>query len=308
MVAGRGLDDTGTAVRILDVAERLVQVRGFNGFSYADIAAELQITKAALHYHFASKAALGEALIARYAGRFMGALASLDTAEGTPSAKLDAYAGLYLRVLRNRKICLCGMLAAEYQTLPPPMQDAVTKFFDQNESWLDSVLEQGRADGSLHFAGSVRDTARMIIGGLEGAMLIARPYGDTARFQAAAASLLAALTPAGEPARSSPRPATAQPALPHEGPGQDAALGGGRLGLLPLLRTLVADGRRVVECLLEPGHVEPGVAQRLGRHVQPGDAQVRVTQRDGALIALTPVLGQRCLQVAVPAGNDGRGD
>ena len=122
MVAGRGPDDTGTAVRILDVAERLVQVRGFNGFSYADIAAELQITKAALHYHFASKAALGEALIARYAGRFMGALASLDTAEGTPSAKLDAYAGLYLRVLRNRKMCLCGMLAAEYQTLPQPMQ------------------------------------------------------------------------------------------------------------------------------------------------------------------------------------------
>ena len=56
---------------ILDVAERLVQVRGFNGFSYADIAAELQITKAALHYHFAGKADLGETLIARYADRFM---------------------------------------------------------------------------------------------------------------------------------------------------------------------------------------------------------------------------------------------
>jgi len=47
------------------VAERLVQVRGFNGFSYADIAAELHITKASLHYHFATKADLGEALIAR---------------------------------------------------------------------------------------------------------------------------------------------------------------------------------------------------------------------------------------------------
>jgi hypothetical protein len=44
-----------------------------------------------------------------------------------------------------------------------------------------------------------------------------------------------------------------------------------------------------------------------GRHVQPGDAQVRVAQRDGALIALTPELGQRCLQVVVPAVNDGRG-
>ncbi len=212
MAAGRGRDDTGTAARILDVAERLVQVRGFNGFSYADIAAELQITKAALHYHFASKAALGEALIARYAGRFMGALAGLDTRDGTASARLDGYAGLYLQVVRNRSMCLCGMLAAEYQTLPQPMQDAVIKFFDQNESWLAGVLEQGRADGSLHFADSARDTARMIVGGLEGAMLIARPYGDIDRFQTAAANLLAGLTPAGEPARSSLRPATAQPA------------------------------------------------------------------------------------------------
>jgi TetR/AcrR family transcriptional repressor of nem operon len=199
-------------VRILDVAERLVQVRGFNGFSYADIAAELQITKAALHYHFASKAALGEALIARYAGRFMGALASLGTGDGRASAKLDGYAGLYLQVLRNRSMCLCGMLAAEYQTLPQPMQDAVIRFFDQNESWLASVLEQGRADGSLQFADSARDTARMLVAGLEGAMLIARPYGDIARFQAATASLLATLTPASEPARLNPRPATAQPA------------------------------------------------------------------------------------------------
>ncbi len=196
MATGRGRDDMGTAARILDVAEQLVQVRGFNGFSYADIAAELQITKAALHYHFASKADLGEALISRYASRFAEALAGVGTGGAAASAKLAGYAGLYLQVLRNRKMCLCGMLAAEYQTLPQPMQDAVIRFFDENESWLESVLEQGRADGSLRLAGSARDTARMIVGGLEGAMLVARPYGDAARFQAAAANLLAGLTPA----------------------------------------------------------------------------------------------------------------
>jgi TetR/AcrR family transcriptional repressor of nem operon len=189
-------DDPGTASRILDVAERLVQVRGFNGFSYADIAAELHITKAALHYHFAGKADLGEALIVRYASRFAGALAGID-AGLSASGKLAAYADLYLQVLRNRKMCLCGMLAAEYQTLPQPMQDAVISFFDQNESWLEAVLVQGRDEGTLQFTGSARDTARMIVSGLEGAMLIARPYGDIARFQAAAANLLVGLMPTG---------------------------------------------------------------------------------------------------------------
>src|SRR5580700_12212203 len=88
-------DDLGTASRILDVAERLVQVRGFNGFSYADIAAELQVTKAALHYHFATKADLGEALISRYAARFLQALAEVDTGGAAAPATLAAYAQLY---------------------------------------------------------------------------------------------------------------------------------------------------------------------------------------------------------------------
>jgi TetR/AcrR family transcriptional repressor of nem operon len=214
MAARRGRDnDAGTAARILDVAEHLLQVRGFNGFSYADIAAELNVTKAALHYHFAGKSDLGEALIARYAGRFAEALTGLDAGRGDASAKLAAYADLYLQVLRNRRMCLCGMLAAEYQTLPEPMQGAVIRFFDQNETWLEGVLEQGREDGSLQFAGSARDTARMVVGGLEGAMLVARPYGDIARFQAAADNLLAGLAvSASMPLAAVADSATAQPA------------------------------------------------------------------------------------------------
>jgi TetR/AcrR family transcriptional repressor of nem operon len=185
---------SSTATRVLDTAERLVQVRGFNGFSYADIAAELQITKASLHYHFATKADLGEALINRYSTRFLEALAEVDAAGGAAPAKLAAYAKLYADVLSEQKMCLCGMLAAEYPTLPRPMQAAVVGFFDHNEGWLEAVLEQGRDEGSLVFTGPTRDTARMIISGLEGAMLVSRPYGDAARFQVAAASLLAGLT------------------------------------------------------------------------------------------------------------------
>jgi TetR/AcrR family transcriptional repressor of nem operon len=194
MVAERRRGDAGTAARILDVAERLAQVRGFNGFSYADIAAELEITKAALHYHFASKADLGEALIGRYAARFGEALADINASASAPPAKLRSYAELYVDVLRNQRMCLCGMLAAEYPTLPDAMRASVVSFFDQNEAWLQEVLEQGSADGSLQFSGSARDVARMIISCLEGAMLVTRPYGDVPRFQDAAASLVESLT------------------------------------------------------------------------------------------------------------------
>jgi TetR/AcrR family transcriptional regulator, transcriptional repressor for nem operon len=186
--------ETDTPSAILDVAERLVQVRGFNGFSYGDVAGELGVTTAALHYHFAGKAELGEALIARYAARFREALAQIDARGGDPSTKLESYAALYLDVLRDQRMCLCGMLAADYQTLPKQLRDAVVRFFDDNETWLARVLEQGTADGTLHFRGSAVEAAQTIVGGLEGAMLVARPYGDTERFRAAAARLVASVT------------------------------------------------------------------------------------------------------------------
>jgi TetR/AcrR family transcriptional regulator, transcriptional repressor for nem operon len=186
----------GSAARILDVAERLVQVRGYNGFSYADVAAELGVTKASLHYHYPGKAELGEALINRYATRFEEALHGIDAECSEVPAKLAAYAALYAGVLQEQRMCLCGMLAADYETLPPSMRDSVVRFFDENAVWLERVLEQGTADGTLHYGGSARDAAQLIISALEGAMLVARPYGDPERFQAAAARLLATLTAA----------------------------------------------------------------------------------------------------------------
>jgi TetR/AcrR family transcriptional regulator, transcriptional repressor for nem operon len=193
MAAHRQRAEIDTASEILDVAERLVQSRGFNAFSYADVASELGITKPALHYHFASKAELGEALIARYTTRFSEALDRIDRELADGRSKLEAYVDLYRHVLAEERMCLCGMLAADYPTLPAAMRDGVVRFFDDNDTWLAGVLEQGRQDGTLRFTGPSREAAQMIIGALEGAMLVARPYGDVTRFQTATARLIADL-------------------------------------------------------------------------------------------------------------------
>jgi TetR/AcrR family transcriptional regulator, transcriptional repressor for nem operon len=194
MAATRPRRQANTAQRILDVAERLVQSRGFNGFSYANVAAELGITTASLHYHYPGKAELGEALIARYAARFADALEAIDGSVADARRKLDAYAGLYADVLRGKRMCLCGILAAEYETLPTPMREAVLRYFDDNETWLTGVLAQGDSDDTLSFAGPPRVAAQTILSGLEGAMLIARPYGDLGRFHSSAGRLLDSLT------------------------------------------------------------------------------------------------------------------
>jgi TetR/AcrR family transcriptional regulator, transcriptional repressor for nem operon len=192
MIAAAGAPSM--AERILDAAEELVQVRGFNAFSYADVAARLEVTKASLHYHFAGKAQLGEALITRYTARFADALDSIDAGGAPAPAKLAAYAALYADVLSANRMCLCGMLAAEYQTLAEPMRDAVVRFFDLNEVWLAATLTEGQAAGTVRLSGSARDAARVILSGLEGAMLMTRPYGDIERFRAAADGILAGVT------------------------------------------------------------------------------------------------------------------
>ncbi len=178
---------------ILDAAEALAQTRGYNGFSYADVALQLGVTKASLHYHFPSKAELGRALIERYQRTFAEALGAIDRESEEPCKKLERYVALYDAVLRSDRMCLCGMLAAEYATLPEPMQAQLHLFFDANERWLTAVLEEGRRVGRFEFKDRANERARVLLGALEGAMLIARSYGDARRFRVAADSLLADL-------------------------------------------------------------------------------------------------------------------
>ena len=182
-----------TSQRILDIAERLVQTRGFNGFSYADIARSLRVTKASLHYHFPAKAGLGKRLIERYEQNFLNALAAIDRGGGGARSKLDAYVAIYTAVLRNDRMCLCGMLAAEFATLPKPMREEMRRFFDENDRWLTVTLEHGRTTGELEFSGPALQVARTLVGLLEGAMMIARSYGEVGRFQAVAERALADL-------------------------------------------------------------------------------------------------------------------
>src|SRR6188768_3676076 len=100
-----------TAQRILDVAERLVQTRGFNGFSYADIAEALDVTKASLHYHFPSKADLGRRLIERYEKTFLAALKGIAAA-GARRDQLRRKWPIYATLRRGNGRCWCAIFAS----------------------------------------------------------------------------------------------------------------------------------------------------------------------------------------------------
>jgi TetR/AcrR family transcriptional repressor of nem operon len=181
-----------TRERILEIGEELAQTRGYNGFSYADISRRLALTTASLHYHFPRKQRLGLALVERYGARFAAALDAITASGLAPRAELEAYAGLYREVLAQDRMCLCGILAAERETLPAGMRSALDRFFQANESWLATVLARAEAEGSLAPGrGTTAVLPGLIVAALEGAMLVAHGTGEIARFDTAVRGLLA---------------------------------------------------------------------------------------------------------------------
>ena len=170
-----------TAERILDLSERLVQQRGFNGFSYQDIADTLGVRKASLHYHFPTKAALGARLIERYRSAVFSPLPSPSTG-GDPWKSLDGFFEPFLKLASHcDRMCLAGVLAAEFGTLPDDMQTGMRLFFRDAESWLGVLLAKGRKSGVFCFEGSPRAQAEVMVAALEGALLVGRTRDPAAR-------------------------------------------------------------------------------------------------------------------------------
>jgi TetR/AcrR family transcriptional repressor of nem operon len=184
---------TDTATRILDVAEELVQTRGLNAMSYADISARVGITNASLHYHFPAKADLAIALVDRYAERFFAALDEIERTTPDVADRLRAYVGIYGAVLASGRMCLCGMLASDFETLPGAVQERVSEFFERSYTWLERVIDQGVAAGRIPATVSSHATAQSLVAGLEGAMLVSRPAARPERFDAIADALLASI-------------------------------------------------------------------------------------------------------------------
>lgn len=179
-----------TADQILDVSERIVQTRGFNGFSYGDVANELGLTNASVHYHFAAKGDLGLKLVERYVERFFAALAAIETRTSAIPARILDYVKIYEDVVAAQRMCLCGILTAEYETLPETMRARLTDFFSRNEAWLAAQLAEGRKIGELDFSADPRAVAAALVSALEGAMLVAKAHGGAESFRASSRLML----------------------------------------------------------------------------------------------------------------------
>lgn len=179
--------------KILEVAQRLVQQRGVNGFSYADIAKEVGVSKPSLHHHFATKSELVTRLLEVYTEQLTEYLNQLGGKSLPAKEKIAGYIDLYRLSLNSDRVCLGGMLAAEVLTLGGQIKPQLLRFFELQQTWLASVLTQGQSAGEYHLAIPANKQANLMIASLQGALVVSRGAEDATIFDHCAEGLLSAL-------------------------------------------------------------------------------------------------------------------
>lgn len=167
---------TTKGAEILDAAERHMRKGGFDAVSFRDLAAEVGIKSASVHYHFPQKADLGAAVVERYAARIMAFLGAPDDPAETVHLRITRLCETYRQALFDDGLaCLCCVLGAAFPDLPKPVAATIRTFFDQLLLWTERALAGG--DG-----GTRRAKATHIVASLQGSMILAMTTGDEKRF------------------------------------------------------------------------------------------------------------------------------
>ncbi len=179
-----------TEQKILDIAEDLLQTRGFNGFSYQDIANAVGIRKASIHYYFPSKEDLGVAIVKRYRKDFGEWVEMQRSSTRNALEKLDEYLKFYIDIADvGKKICLSGVLSAEFFAVPESVQKELQGMVQDVYQWLLDLIQEGREQGYFREEGTVEEQAMWFGSALQGALQIARVTGNTQVFVSVANNL-----------------------------------------------------------------------------------------------------------------------
>jgi TetR/AcrR family transcriptional repressor of nem operon len=175
-----------TAEAILRCAHSSIIAGGYNGFSYADIAAVVGIRKASIHHHFPTKVDLVRTLVKQYREEAEAGIAAIERQVPDPLDQLLQYTGYWESCIGqpDTSYCLCALLATQIPVLPDEVVFELRAYFRALSAWLTSVLERGARQGSITLTAGAHAEAEALMATVHGAMLSARAYGDPQAFAA----------------------------------------------------------------------------------------------------------------------------
>ncbi|MFT5583700.1 MAG: TetR/AcrR family transcriptional repressor of nem operon [Cognaticolwellia sp.] len=158
---------------LLDLAQTMIQERGFNAFSFKDLANRVGIKTASVHYHFPSKGELGLQVMERYLGQLDLTL-QIWAALPNETARLRAFVSSYRETEVKGAICLCGSMASDIQTLDAPMQTPISAYLKRSEAWVTECVQGGLDSGEFHSMLPAQTLAMSLLPSLQGALILSR--------------------------------------------------------------------------------------------------------------------------------------
>ncbi|REB06108.1 TetR/AcrR family transcriptional regulator [Sporosarcina sp. BI001-red] len=164
--------------QIIELTLRNISERGYLSFSYDDLAKELNVTKASIHYHFMKKEDLGLAVCTKIKDGLETTYNSVCQLDVTPEEKLWAFIFRRTEKIGNNEICPLSSLQADYNYIPDSMQEAVHGLSEMEIRYTQNLLEDiyGERKGT-----AFQDThaiAALMIASVKGALQYRRVLGS----------------------------------------------------------------------------------------------------------------------------------
>lgn len=165
-------------------AQLKVRSGGYSNFSFRELASEVGIKSASVHYHFPTKEDLGAELAKQYTDQFIANLGDPNKQTTASQDPIQTYIQQFRNALvEDKKMCLCGLLGAESDALPEKVRAETKRFFERNIEWLE------RAYMAKDPSAQAKADALRTVALLEGAMLVSKTLDDNQAFELVAAKL-----------------------------------------------------------------------------------------------------------------------
>ncbi len=176
---------TNTREKILELAQEAIASRGYSAFSFRELATELGIKSASIHYHFPTKTHLGVAVARAWRERLELALNQIAAKNAHPVQAVEAWIAIYRQEASvSQRMTVCTMLAAEIHSLPDEIQQEMRAFYALNLGWIEARLTEMGVDTAIK-----RDKSRQLFALLQGGLIGAKGQNDLAYFDAVAKAI-----------------------------------------------------------------------------------------------------------------------
>lgn len=164
--------------QIIELALRNIREKGYLSFSYDDLAKELGVTKASIHYHFMKKEDLGLAVCTKIKEGLERSYVNIDKAQMNIEDKPWELISMRVKQIGNNEVCPLSSLQADFNFLPEDMQESVQQLSQMEIDYLQKLLEDVRKEGKYN---TIKDTgalAALLIASVKGALQYRRVVGE----------------------------------------------------------------------------------------------------------------------------------